>query len=361
MRAFGLLAACAAALFVSHVGAGSTETGGGSPRQLIAATTCRWPPALRLESLVGPTRGRIWEISATSSSNAWVGGAEHVRVGTETTRARPLLAHWDGLTWKAARVPVQWGSIDGLVTRSPDEAWATATSRSGTTLLKWNGTAWSRAALPRTAGAAPRIAVGPRGRVWLVGTRVAALRGRTWVEVPIGRLHSGVQLVTSRLSDELWRIHNSGEARARPQSLERWNGRAWIVTPVAMSEYLELTSLEAFSPSAAWLAGTNGERAFLFRWNGRSWRRTVGPPPTAIDSTIQATGRGTVWLSGSLSNPAATVFPPYLRRWDGHRWVSVNPPTDEDAASFRLYPVGNAVWATTTFSDDVLRLDCTTG
>ena len=358
VKAFGLLAACTAALLLSQAGSGSVGTGRGTPRQLITAAACRWPVALRPESLLGSTGGRVWEISATSSSNVWAGGHEHVRVGTETTRARPLLARWDGRSWKAERVPLQWGSIDGLVTRSPDEAWATATSRSGTTLLKWNGTAWSRAALPRAAGGAPQIAAGPRGQVWLVGTRVAALHGRNWAEVPIAQPRMGVRVVTSLFSDELWRIH----ARARPPILERWNGRGWTVTPVDIGGYLELTSLEAFSPRVAWLAATNGERGFLFRWNGRSWRRTAGPPPTAIDSTIQATGRGTVWLSGSLSNPAGTDFPPYLRKWDGQRWVSVKPPTDEDAASFQLYPIGNnAVWATTTFSDDVLRLDCATG
>lgn len=282
-------------------------------------------------------------------------------MGTDTTRARPLLAHWNGRLWKAVPVPIRWGGVDGLVARNPREAWATVRNRSGTALLRWGGARWTRERLPAYAGTGAGIAAGPRGTAWLVGTRVMQRKGGKWAETVLEPLTRGSRIVASLHSDELWRIRERQPATGRPAVVDRWTGSTWTRTPLATSLDTELSSLVALSRNLAWLAGTAGDRGLLFRWNGETWRRATGPPPNAVEAHVSATGRGKVWLSGSLSNRAGTVFPPYLRQQEGQRWLSIKPPTSESSASFRLHPVGNAVWATTLFESDVLRLDCTAG
>lgn len=98
------------------------------------------------------------------------------------------------------------------------------------------------------------------------------------------------------------------------------------------------------------MAGSDGNHALVFRWDGSRWRRVPGAPP---DAEIYATGAHTLWLTG-LDGASR----PYLMRRDGSGWKPVPPPTREEADDITLHAVGSETWATSTLIDDVFRLSC---
>jgi hypothetical protein len=310
--------------------------------------------------LDGP-RGDVYDVAAVSGRDVWVGGWDGKRVATNAIRATPLLAHWNGRRWRRTLVPVRWGIAAPVVALSPQDAWAVVDNRGGTLLLHWNGRRWSRAALPRGSSAyQTSLALGPRGRLWLVGRRVYVRADSGWrLQKQFGDTPANARVVVSRWTDTVWRVVPSPQPGARAPRVERWNGRRWIPTPTAASRFTELGTPLAFSPKNAWLGGSDGDNAFLYHWNGRTWRRVGGgPPPRAITASALAPARGDLWLAGSLRTPARTASPPYLVHRLGSRWATIAPPTHEDADDVTLYGVGGETWARTDLRHDVYRLVC---
>ena len=286
-----------------------------------------------------------------------MGGLDEAKVGTQTTRSRPLLAHWDGRAWKVTRSPIRWGYVEAIV-HATNGAWATLRNRDGAFLLRWNGTGWRVTAPPANESSAT-LAYGPRGSAWLIGNYVYERQAGSWRRLSaLGRVTQRDSLWTSRSSGELWRITHFGPAHTRPPLIARWDGTRWVQTAPRLSRFTDPANIVVFSRTEAWLAGTDGDHALLFRWDGTRWRRVPGPPRAAIDATAYTTGTHTLWLAGSTTNAAVTLFPPYLMRNQGTGWKPMPPPTSEDADNFTLYAVGKETWATTTSNDDLFRLVC---
>jgi hypothetical protein len=323
------------------------------------ATGCSWRVALRVPVAPAAVGGHVWDVSATSSSDVWAGGHEVVRVAVGTMRQTPLLAHWDGRHWRVARSPVRYGSVVALAAVSQHEAWAIVQSAPRLRLLHWDGTRWARVPMPAGVGHGAGLVRDGAGTLWLTGTRLYTWSSRHWRPVDaVGRTSSDVRIVVSRESGELWRIESS-PTHATPPVVDHWTGSRWERTALRAGRRVDFAGLVARSPSDAWLAGSDGAHALLYRWDGRSWRRVVGPPHGAIDADVSAVGRRGVWLSGSTADPSVTVFPPYLRRWDGAHWKTSTSPTAVDSDQMTLYRVGaRGTWATTLLKGDVYRLVC---
>jgi len=350
--------AVAATLVVSTVLAAAATAGSGSDAR---AAACRWKVALQLTSVLRGARGDVYTVAAVSGRDVWVGGWDGRRVSTDAIRATPLLAHWNGDRWRRTPVPVRWGIAAPVVALSPNDVWAVVDNRDGTLLLHWNGRRWSRAALPPGASAyQTSLALGSHRRLWLVGRRVYVRAGSGWrLQKQFGDNPANARLVVSRWTDTVWRVIPSPQPGARAPRVERWTGRRWVTTPTAASRFTDLGTPLAFSPSDAWLGGSDGDDAFLFHWNGRTWRRVGGGPPThGVTASALAPSRGDLWLAGSLATPARTASPPYLRHRLGSRWTTIAPPTQEDADDVTLYGVGGETWARTDLRHDVYRLVC---
>jgi hypothetical protein len=350
--------AAAATLVVSAALAAAATVAPGADAR---ADACRWRVALQLTSVLGGERGDVYDVSGASPNDVWVGGWDGKRVSTDAVRATPLLAHWNGRRWRRTPVPVRWGIAAPVVAVSPTDAWAVVDNRDGTLLLHWNGRRWSRTSLPRGSSAyQTSLALGPGGRLWLIGRRVYVRAGSAWrLQKQFGDNPANARFVVSRWTDSIWRVIPSPQPGARAPRVERWNGRRWVPTPTGASRFTELGTPLAFSPRDAWLGGTDGDNAFLFHWNGRTWRRVGGGPPTrSVTAEALAPARGDLWLAGSLATPARTASPPYLRHRLGSRWTTIAPPTQEDADDVTLYGVGRETWARTDLRDDVYRLVC---
>ena len=337
---------CLLGVGLAAVGLGSA-LGGSNAARADSAAVCSWSPVLELDSLISGVRGDIWWVSGASATDVWAGGQDDFRLkGTSTTRSRPLLAHWDGRAWTVTPTPLHWGQVDTLVA-SGGGAWATVSNRErGTVLLHWSGNQWR--IMPRPADMpVPRLATGPRGRVWLIGKRVYERNGSGWRPLRALGPVAGHSFQTSRASAENWRIRRS-------RLVERWNGRRWVSTAPLPRDFEQyLVAVLPLSATEAWMAGSDGNQALVLRWDGSRWRRVPGAPPGAIDATIHTTGARTLWLTGSDG-----AFRPYLMRRDGRAWKRVPPPTREESDDTQLHAVGNETWATSTLTDDVFRLSC---
>ena len=331
---------------LAAVGLGSV-LGGSNAAGAESAAICSWSPVLKLYSLIKGVNGDIWVVSGASATDVWVGGHDDVRLkDTRTTRARPLLAHWDGRAWMVTPVPLHWGEVDTLVA-SRRSAWATVSNRErGTVLLHWSGNRWRIMPTPADVPS-PWLVTGPRGRVWLIGKRVYERDANRWRPLPALGPVVGQPLRTLRASAEIWRVR-------LPRLPERWDGRRWVSTaPLPRDFYQDVADVLPFSATEAWMAGSDGNHALVFRWDGSRWRRVPGAPPGAIDATIYTTGAHALWLTGSDG-----ASRPYLMQRDGSGWKPVPPPTREEADDITLHAVGGETWATSTLTDDVLRLSC---
>jgi hypothetical protein len=206
-----------------------------------SAADCQWNVVLPLMPSVG-TKGHIWDISSTAPSDVWAGGEQRIRVGAKTTRSRPLLAHWDGNDWSVTSVPVPWGWVASIAARSRDEAWATVVNRYGIFLLRWRASGWRVVRRPQELGDDFDITL-RREKLWLiglVGSYIYAADG--WRPLTaLDQILPDARIVTSRASDEIWRIRNThefpGSGRiVRPVSIvERWERTEWVSTPAVRS------------------------------------------------------------------------------------------------------------------------------
>lgn len=124
-------------------------------------------------------------VAASSASNAWAVGYYF-----KSGKAQPLLAHWNGSTWKGVTAAnLDRPSVDGALTSvtvvSARDAWAVGTIDSplGTTLAaRWNGTNWTRVPTPDpgTYNQLSAVAASSPTNVWAVGYYHTATPAVTW-------------------------------------------------------------------------------------------------------------------------------------------------------------------------------------
>jgi hypothetical protein len=99
-----------------------------------AVAAMRAAPAASAASLV--VAGMFDGVAATSASNAWAVGV------TKTTQ--PLIAHWNGGTWKQVPSPHAGANsiLSAVAATSAGNAWAVGSNGLGKTLvMHWNGKA----------------------------------------------------------------------------------------------------------------------------------------------------------------------------------------------------------------------------
>jgi hypothetical protein len=92
-------------------------------------------------------------VSGLSATNAWaVGDYGHVAQGGRLALFKPLVLHWNGVSWTKVASPFfgPASALNSVAALSPTDAWAVgglspANGPATTLILHWNGTAWTRA------------------------------------------------------------------------------------------------------------------------------------------------------------------------------------------------------------------------
>lgn len=245
----------------------------------------------------------LFSVSAASASSAWA-------VGEYTTAShglQPLIARWNGTTWKQVASPVlpAGGTLHGVAATSTDSAWAAGYSQDPSADLteQTNGTGWTQVTAPDpVTGTNPVNETGPAA---------ASSPANVWV------IGSGFS--TSDTNGTLFGLHWTG------------TGGGWTVTPMPDPDYHpSLSGVATLSTSSAWAVGTvqNSEgalRTLILRWNGTAWTRTASPDPGNAGTDDQLTAVAAVsasdaWAVG-MSNGTTLML-----HWDGAAWGQVSSP-----------------------------------
>ena len=247
--------------------------------------------------------GGLAAVAATSASNAWAVGS-----AGSFLSPKPLIAHWNGTSWK--QVPssgLPGGELRAVAATSASNAWAVGGTSSGQSLiLHWNGTSWER--VPSAgAGNLTAVSASSATNAWSVGSESAFGSG------------FGKTLI----------LH--------------WNGASWKrVSSPSLAGNASLTSVAVTSGHDAWAVGgvstgTSPATSLILHWNGTAWQRVPSPSPSAGQfgnglSSVAATSATNAWAVG-CTDGCPVGGTPLIERWNGTSWQQVAAPT----APYALY------------------------
>jgi hypothetical protein len=211
-------------------------------------------PGRRVNILIG--------MSSVSATNLWAVGYECASGCLGVAEGdHPLILHWNGKRWSAAKTPAAKNAILGAVS-SPASggAWAVGyRCRSGcssfngtgpTLVLHWNGSSWSIMASPSPGTHANLLegvtAVSPAD-AWAVGfycvrgcatrsetdhTLILHWNGTKWSRaVAPNPAKASNELIDTgaRSATDVWAVGSSLKAHSQDTLILRWNGTKWSV------------------------------------------------------------------------------------------------------------------------------------
>jgi hypothetical protein len=228
--------------------------------------------------------------------------------------------------WSTQEPPNPRGSNDtGLIGVScTSKAFCMAVGNDSSTPIdrpvteRWNGRSWSITAFPPVAGAGlSAVSCAARTFCEAVGSYesdsgphvlTAAWNGRTWslqgtpIAAPAGDL-SGVSCTSRTFCQAVGDIVDltPGGSGAQTPLAERWNGAAWVVTPlpritVNPGDSANLLAVSCASPRSCLGVGEDGagpsdrsspSSALAASWNGGRWASRSVPPPTNFFSRTE--------------------------------------------------------------------------
>ena len=117
--------------------------------------------------------------------------------------------------------------------------------------------------------------------------------------------------------------------------IERWNGRAWKITPSPGPgrSANDLLGVAAVSSSSAWAVGYYGnsldsQRTLIEHWNGRAWKHVASPNVggSRVQNSLLAVAvvsSSNVWAVGAYINMTRNVDGAIIEHWNGHAWKIV--------------------------------------
>jgi hypothetical protein len=276
-------------------------------------------------------------VFATSATNAWAVGSTGSFLSP-----KPLIAHWNGTSWKRAPSSgLPSGELRAVAATSADNAWAVGGTNSGQSLiLHWNGTSWKQVPSAGAAGSLSGVGASSATDAWAVGsgsgsgkTLILHWNGTSWKLVPSpspgGNLSLTAVAVTS--ARNAWAVGDVFTSTSPAASLIlHWNGTTWQKIPIPSpsdGKYGNaLADVAATSATSAWAVGCTdgcpvGGTPLIERWNGTSWRQVAAPttPYALYNLSAVAASATSAWAVGgggpATSEAAATTY------WNGRGWT----------------------------------------
>jgi hypothetical protein len=295
--------------------------------------------------VASPTRGKLFGVSAVSSTDAWaVGGYSPPQAHMVQT----LVLHWDGLKWTQVPSPnpsTFLNQLYGVSARAPNDVWAvgytlTFSRQFQSLLLHWNGTSWSTVRL-RGRELFAVSAASPRS-VWAGGFQsLLHWNGARWSRQSVQTRNflqsvrvttlNGVSAVSpSNVWAVGYRCAHYGACVKRTDIIH-WNGRRWtpVPSPVPSRSTNFLNGVSALSATNVWAVGSycvafscSTTRTLIVHWNGRHWSTVPSPSPGSSDNTlaaVDAISPSEAWAGGAFASGNSTSDT-LLAGWDGVRW-----------------------------------------
>jgi hypothetical protein len=338
------------------------ETLVGAPRPAPAVPGC-W----NVVPSPDPDRNTLHDIAVVSANDVWAVGAFY-----ETGILRPLIEHWNGITWAVVPNPPGSGStrLVAVAARASNDVWAVGDFQT----FHWNGSTWSvipPASDPTWLGARlGGITALALNDVWAVGyyntpgsdPKVSASRtltehwdGTAWSIVPSPNPRGGddqnsLSAITALAANNIWAVGTYGLSLGLGWQtlIEHWDGTAWIVVPSPNTNpsLNILVGISAVNPNDIWAVGHQEETFLILHWNGSTWTQVPGPP-TSVRSwlyTVAAVSSNDVWAAGTANIINSTLT---FLHWDGLSWSAINPvgPASYNQITGLAVVNANQVWA----------------
>ena len=280
--------------------------------------------------------GRLTGVTATSATSAWAVGSTGSNRGPE-----PLIAQWNGTSWKQAPSSgLPGGELSAVTATSANSAWAVGSTNSGQSLiLHWDGTTWKQVPSAGTAGSLAGVAASSASSAWAVGSTnsgqslILHWDGSTWQQVPSPNLQGRVSLSAVAVTSgrDAWAVGTLSTSTSPAASLIlHWNGTTWqrVLIPIPPEGQFGngLAAVAATSATNAWAVGCTdgcpvGGTPLIERWNGTTWKQVAAPTtPYALYNLAEvATSATSAWAVGGggpvTSEAAATAH------WNGRSWT----------------------------------------
>jgi hypothetical protein len=242
--------------------------------------------------------GALSAVDAASDHDVWAVGFSPSRQPDGTNIDRPLLEHWDGVSWSTARATGNvFGLLYGVSALGPGAAWAVGVSEG-------------------TAG-------GPTSH-----SLVYRYNGHTWIEQSSAEVrHAELLAVYARTRHDVWAVGSLYRRAERHQLILHWDGHQWarVPAPDPADENGSLQDVVVGRPGRAWVVGAES-----YRRSGTGWTDEAGMQPWRI-----AGAGGRLWGINDrgtiLSEDASTG------------WTAVTTPSGWDMWT-DVSAIGDTVW-----------------
>ncbi len=277
------------------------------------AATAAAAPASAWQVVYHQRGVNIQAISATGPRDAWA-------IGTD--KARGLLLHWDGISWRPVHYPDQQNYLPSAVfALSAKDMWLFGyDSKKPAEILHWTNGFWNALAnLPLNA---QNVDVLADRDIWLEGgmlphcysvradsqgcTATSHWNGRTWISYPLHAFN--VDSFGGNSASDVWAVGDSfvRVIRHSPSYVPyifRWTGSAWQRTGLALRRTFSSPSIVVRSPRDVYVAAASraNRKACAMHWNGSRWSPFRLPGlPGACNWTTSDFHRG-LWFYGRLA------------------------------------------------------------
>ena len=221
-------------------------------------------------------------------------------------------------------------SVAAFSTRS---IWAGGTdSRDQSLVVRWNGSHWATVTIPGASRFSQDLVVGSSASdVWVFGTNAKGTKkafhwdGAHWHAIAMPMASAAVPVVVSATS--VWVTGQvTCKIPARPAAWKcvtpvyRWNGRTWRKTSIG-----EWVASLATGQGTVMAAGVVPHDDNLdgpvgaFRWTGATWAPVSMPHPQGAEPKIGMDSASDVWISSADPNVARD----YELYWNGHTWSTI--------------------------------------
>jgi hypothetical protein len=110
-----------------------------------------------------------------------------------------------------------------------------------------------------------------------------------------------------------------------------YNGTSWSVYTLSGPSGTAFESVEALSPTDAWVGGTNGTGPLLEHFNGTSWQVMSTPSSFSGAGVLAMTAKSDsdLWIF-SVHNPLTQAV--LLANWNGSSWTTTPSPIPADSS-----------------------------
>src|SRR5260221_2211641 len=315
--------------------------------------------------VASPGVGTLNAVASISANDVWAVGVN----STLTT----LAEHWNGTAWSVVPSPtVANGKFLGVAGAATNDVWAVGFTVLGAPPLiaHWDGKSWRTAKAPKQAGVLNAVTAVSTNDVWAVGdftnasgvqqTLIEQWNGKRWgvVSSPsVGRQPNELLGVTAVSATDIWAV---GFTEPSPNFFVtltlHWDGTSWSV--VSSPSAGTLRAVAAVSTNDVWAvgdAGGNGQ-ALIEQWNGTSWSVVASQEPSTSTNTFHGVAVGSatdIWAVGDFIDNTTFTFQTLIEQWNGTTW-SVVPSPDPSASENTLDaaaadPSSGQAWAVGEF------------